>query len=632
MQAAQKILHDISFVTSERVTPSQLKYMAYSGQYQRVYSIFKSLAKESRISFYDKYVLNQCIWAGIEKIKTFRSNQPDLIIIEEKLFLDDVLTQFIEYCELKDVYPRELFQSMLYWADELINLSYLEDSYSYLQKSFKLGIDKYADLKLSARLLLIRIQNEKGDLDEAYKILFDIASKPYFITDWNQFPTIIFNLSQLAIKKGDSEYYKALLFLGLRLFYTNSEVRESFVAQLRFTFRRSIDLMLSSEVQKLDKFFYLIHWLVGKIPSLKKIHLGFINRYSKYLLLAYIYFYNFIARSQPIILRESPIIKFSSSLLQLEKHVPQAEPSKVRGSDKILITRAMGGIGDLLMMTPGFHALKTKYPQKEIHLAIPKRYFPVFENNADVTLLDIENPSISHLSYGKWFNLSNCPAARVESRTAPKVKKSRIDIFSKALGINFIQLTKMDKTPRFIFSDNEIEFGKSFFNYNKLCGKIVIGVQLHSDESYRDYPFMEALVQMISKHYHVLIFDTEPIEGYNFQNVTKIQSLPLRKAFAIASQCCLIIAPDSSFVHFAAAINLPTIALFGPIDGKVRTKHYPNCTYINIKEKFGCSPCWRNENIPCKLTGMRASVCMENIQPRQIFNKLNEILLQRKYE
>jgi len=44
----------------------------------------------------------------------------------------------------------------------------------------------------------------------------------------------------------------------------------------------------------------------------------------------------------------------------------------------ILVTRAMGGIGDLLMLTPALHLLKQKYPAEEIHLAVPRQYSRYF--------------------------------------------------------------------------------------------------------------------------------------------------------------------------------------------------------------------------------------------------------------
>ncbi|MEK9137009.1 MAG: glycosyltransferase family 9 protein, partial [Bacteroidota bacterium] len=108
--------------------------------------------------------------------------------------------------------------------------------------------------------------------------------------------------------------------------------------------------------------------------------------------------------------------------------------------------------------------------------------------------------------------------------------------------------------------------------------------------------------------------------------ITKVDDLPMRRAFALAAACDAIIAPDSSFVHLAAAFDIPCVGLYGPIDGHVRTQHYPKCRYLDVRKKLGCMPCWRNEQIPCKLTNMRASVCMVDISIDEILKTLTEVL------
>jgi hypothetical protein len=43
-----------------------------------------------------------------------------------------------------------------------------------------------------------------------------------------------------------------------------------------------------------------------------------------------------------------------------------------------------------------------------------------------------------------------------------------------------------------------------------------------------------------------------------------------------------------------------------------------------------CLPCWRNENIPCKLTGMRNSACLESIPINKIVIELEKLLNRNK--
>ena len=63
---------------------------------------------------------------------------------------------------------------------------------------------------------------------------------------------------------------------------------------------------------------------------------------------------------------------------------------------RLLVTRAMGGLGDLLMLTPGLHALRLKHPRARIQLALPRRFFPLFQGNGDVELADIHSELDPH--------------------------------------------------------------------------------------------------------------------------------------------------------------------------------------------------------------------------------------------
>ncbi len=621
----------INEFTSEELSFKQVAYMAFTGQYELVHSILRRLPVERRDEFSDKDILSQTIWGSIERIRTLRSVHNDELIKYEKQFLIEILDQFISYCNLTNLYPKEIFQSILYVSEELIHSASLNEAIKYLQLAFDLGINNFPNLRVDAINKITKIYSKQGRIEDSTNQLIHLIEHPYFITDSNQVPDILFRLSRAKLKAGDVTQYKMMLFLGLRFFYTNTETRRDFVDQLRLTYRSSFKLLFNRKVKIFDKLIYLIHLLYYKLPNFHKINFGIINKAATRSLLGIVYVINYIKKSEPVWLKKDYFQNFRPELTNVNNLDIKSEEKKTneRGT-RILITRAMGGIGDLLTMTPGLHALKKKFPNKEIHLAIPHRYFQIFQNNPDVKLIDIEEDFFAHMLYSKWFNFTDCPASRKESRSAPKVKKSRIDIFAKAMGVSGIRLFTMDRSPRYFISQDELKFADDFFERAKLNGETVIGIQLHSDETYRDYPQMENLVEVLSKKCKVLLFDCYRIDGYNIENVFKIDSFSLREAFAIAHKCDGIIAPDSSFVHFAAAFEIPTIALCGPIDGKVRTKSYSNCKFLDARDQLGCLPCWRNENIPCKLTGMRNSACMENIPVNKIVLELEKLLNKSK--
>ena len=137
---------------------------------------------------------------------------------------------------------------------------------------------------------------------------------------------------------------------------------------------------------------------------------------------------------------------------------------------------------------------------------------------------------------------------------------------------------------------------------------------------------MPVLVQALARDHVVLLFDSRPIAGYDFANTIKVDGLGLRQAAALASGCRALVAPDSSFVHLAAALGLPAVGLFGPTDGAVRTSDYPDVRFVDVRRDLRCVPCWRNEEIPCALTGMRASVCLAEIGPLAVVAAVEALL------
>lgn len=605
----------------KRTSFKQLYSIAFTGQYELVRSLFIDLPKEEREYYNDKEILTQVIWGSLQRINQLRDVHNYNAIENETEFLLEVINQFMDFSKSKNVYPRELFQAIIYVSEELINQSKLTEANEYLNSAIDFGVIKFPNLRLDVNNKLSELFSKKGNIENSSIVLDKLANNPYMLTDRNQIAGIFFRLSQNSLKLGELKNYKNLLFLGLKCFYTNLDDRWKIFNQIRLTYRKSILLFTKREVTLSSKFMYALHWIHYSVPNFGKIKLSFINRFINKSFLAILYLLNYSKRADSPANYRKLSINIYPKLVYNAISISSAKRS-IAERKKILITRAMGGIGDLLMMTPGIHALKKKYPNREINLAIPKRYFPVFYENADIKLIDIESEFFDQFEDSRWYNFTDCPASRGESRKAPKVKKGRIELFARSLGVRGLRLKLMNEKPRYFVTDDEKEFADIFWDEIELTGKKVIGIQLKADENYRNYPLMEQLVQKISRKYKVLLFDAEKIDGFDFENVIKIDSFSLRKAFALAHNCDAIIAPDSSFVHFAAAFEIPTVAIYGPIDGKVRTKSYPNCTYVDSRKSLGCLPCWRNENIPCKLTGMRNSACLEGIAVDYIIKQL----------
>ncbi len=623
MQLAE-VQRNIAPLRRERIEVAELEYIAFSGQHEIAHGIFLSIPKEERATYANKYILSEVITGGVKKLKQYLSVSAEGAANEEKEFIDETVELFLDSARASGVYSRELFESLLVWSDELFRLSLLQESLRYYDEALAMGVNKFPDLYVRSLVGKAGVLNTLGKFRETQSLLLSLAERPYVITDRNVIPELLFKLGKESLLRGEISFYKQLLFRGLRHFYTSLEDRKLFVEQIQKTYRRTYKVLFDAKVTLADKVLFLIHRLYFTVQPFAIARYTGLARALRLVVLGYVYCVNYLFRSSSV---EEQTMSAKRSTTRLGERAETIAPFYRRRN--ILVTRAMGGIGDLLMMTPGFHALKKQYPRDEIHLAIPKRYFPIFQNNPSVTLVDIEHDAFEHYGYKKWYNFTDCPASRIEALTAPRVKKNRIELFARSLGLSVFAVRNMDKRPQYIVTDEERAFQKMFWREHGLEGRRVIGVQLHSDEVYRDYPHMEQVIAALARDTTVLVFDAIAINGCDGENIIKVAGMPMRKAFALASSCDAIVAPDSAFVHLAAAFDTPCVALYGPIDGALRTMHYPMCKYLDVRKKLGCMPCWRNDKIPCKLTNMRTSVCMADITINEIQEALTEVL-QRK--
>jgi len=323
------------------------------------------------------------------------------------------------------------------------------------------------------------------------------------------------------------------------------------------------------------------------------------------------------------------VVTFLMSLAPHRLNGLQAAPEPPHASEAtVLVTRAMGGMGDIITMTPGLRALAQRTGQP-VHFAIKKSFFPLFADNTDVQLHDIDGAPLDPQRYRAWRDLSFCPAASYESRHRPNIKKGRIELFARGMGIAYKQLKASGLRPRLELTTESKNAADAFFAEHDLNGRRpIIAVHAFSRETYRDYPRMGALIEQLAERYKVVVFHHVAFPLPPHENIVAAFGQPLGDALATFAKCSLAVCVDSTFLHAAGALDMPTVALFGPTDGVIRTKHHGKTHIVALGGAFKCMPCWRNEDIPCQLTGGRESACMAAINENEIVALVDRLLKQ----
>ena len=429
------------------VLKSELEYMAYHGQYTAVYERYLTIPEQDRVLYENVEILSGVVLGCIKQVQEFRHGS-DLTRARSSphgKFVEHVLNQLIAYCTSRKTSPRELFICIFEWAGELARMALSDDALRYFDKAEALEIRRYPDLYAMLMSKRAELLFNAGRHEDAHRILSELAENYYLVPDRNLFSSIIFMLGKTALLNGQARSYKELLFSGLRYFYTRDDIRLLFTEQLIKTYRHFYRVFFDHDRPLSEKLLFLIHWFYHSCSRHRMSIMTAATKAARMIVLGYVYFLNY---GHP----RGAGSRFLSGWNECndKRAYDPCRPDATKKS--ILVTRAMGGIGDLLMMTPGFHALKEAYPDNDIFLAAPRQYHQLFIGNDDVKLIDIEKASLEARAFGKWFNFTDCPAGRIESRTAPDVKMNRIDIFARALGIRGTRLRKMDRRPRYFLT------------------------------------------------------------------------------------------------------------------------------------------------------------------------------------
>ena len=158
-----------------------------------------------------------------------------------------------------------------------------------------------------------------------------------------------------------------------------------------------------------------------------------------------------------------------------------------------------------------------------------------------------------------------------------------------------------------------------------------------SDGVIRNYPYklsLEVIAALMKNNIQVVLLG---------KFVTGVKSTPLfldlagekptvswEESVAFMKTCDLVLGPDSSAIHFAGAMGVPSLGLFGPFLAKLRIPPQPATQAIQATG--ACAPCFHHgrgnapfpPNGPCALTGL--CEVLASITPQQVATKIFEMI------
>lgn len=504
---------------------------------------------------------------------------------------------------------REFFLAAIEWYEALYTARHLQQFERMIAELSRLDMSAMPDLRERLAVGLADIGRRSLLSDELERFVHRLADKPYLLTSAG-----VLRLLGLSFHRGLRE---------VPVFSVADEWLHAWFYHLgRASFRADRENMLSLRNDIHTRLSLLIS--VRKIVSgcfgirncllllvIKLDHRVFIatRMNSKRLGRFWFAFVRFAARRLGRLRRDNVAGQAPSSLPLVSNGLIILDVPKIFGTRyDTLVSRAQGGFGDILTMRPGLIAAARLSRRGRVVFATSRDFFPVFSIDDPVDLVDIERSTIVVRSFGRWFNLTECPAARVEAKEFPKVRSNRINIFARAMGARLSRFNRHRIYP--ITFEDAIELTAKKFVAEHAPTGIRIGIQLRSAESYKDVPAMMDVARTLAKTYSVFVFDSRPIPRQAHDRLIAVENQPLRLALATLSQMDALLTPDSSFMHIAGTNNIPCLALFGSADGRVRCKPYPSVRYLDMRRDLACVPCWRNEVEKCRLGNGYVSICL----------------------
>lgn len=497
-------------------------------------------------------------------------------------------------------------------AQSLYDEHYIVEANKLMLEQRRLGVDKYPRLELLNHSLSLTINKYTLSSDELAMSALTILSKPYKVGSLKEVAQLTKNLVHLLGNVETLDIYDFALWHSFAMTSLTGDYERVIYERLINKHRGRFRALILGNAGYVYKFIFLISIFI-KSKFLSKILFTLVLLFIRKKLMKDFVFYNnkFFAVKN----NDQKKDKKLNSLLMLF--------NTYSFKNKVLVTRAMGGLGDILMMTSALTALARKSPKTEVYFATQLQFHKVLKTieNENIKLLDINDENIDVCSYNKWVNWTNCPASRYESKNIKNVKLNRIEIFAKSLGVSRRYLKKNSLlTPVFKNNYEDILWAKNFLLRVNHKSELLVCIQPFAADTYRNWPHVFTLVRLLSTFCKVFVLHNSSIDEQFNENVFVINE-SVGRASALIELSNYSVVLDSSLLHISAALNVPTIAIFGAISGKTRTQHYKNVMLLNPdKSNFPCYPCWRNEYSNCKFTTERESLCLRSISPEVVFN------------
>jgi len=278
------------------------------------------------------------------------------------------------------------------------------------------------------------------------------------------------------------------------------------------------------------------------------------------------------------------------------KSKPLIKPKKINIKDfyekrnKILIIRAVGGLGDILMHRMMFEDFKKIMPDAEIHFACPPQYHDALDDHPYIDKI-LDSGNIDRSDYVISY-VTTTACGRYELRKAPYAELNRSDIWANHCGL---ELTSHDM--HLTISDEQKNFGKKLIEEKRyrtgptvaICPiSAMVGKNMQKEQ------LIGTVNSLIRQGYYVYGVHMNPIEELSQLEVPTLSNLSLKQWMGVIDQSDYVVSVDTAAFHLAGGLKKPLVGMFTWACGKAYGKHYEFELVQKHRDNgdWDCGPCY----------------------------------------
>ena len=335
----------------------------------------------------------------------------------------------------------------------------------------------------------------------------------------------------------------------------------------------------------------------------------------------------------------------------------------------ILFVELLGGIGDLVMALPSIHALASSHPSAEISVfsfrpgiellkADPSvaRVLPATKRD-DANGMPVAKEELRELLSRERFDLIVCDAnyAGIDqlieaSEAGYKVTRlwrdaradERIErVFLRNLiSLGYVRPELADEAPHLVVLETERQWAAHWYSANTDGTCRIVMLNPDSGVAVKRWApehFVKLGKGLLDGGTQIVVAAGEDasvaaeIAACIGGNARVLPKMPLRRFASLVALASLFVSSDTGPAKIAAALGVPTVALFGPTWAERYGVPSPN---VNLQSPFRCSelrpmnitlqPCWFSGQ--CVHPGKRT--CTDDIDPARVLAEARRLLSQ----